>query len=335
MLSNFYFTLCVISSILLVEIFINFKKPISLKILMLILAASILLHNLTLYFNWGLFLNVLTRLTMAVASINLLYLLYKHRLNRNMIIASIILFVLSIINLCIPVETLPQNSLLVKFRFLNRVMISGGLYYLYVYLSIKLAFSLSENNLYSKKIKKWTKITIALSSLAIINNLLNAFFPSYLFLSRSISAGVQLTICLLLIYRPSFLNRTELGLTLSKAFKKNNLEQINEENFIYEFYTKQYYLNKNTYIDEFAKLMNVNSAALNEYIQEKTKMSFIDLVNKKRIDHFILIAADKQYQAYSIEGLSEVAGFGTRHSLYRNFKKFHGGNPSDLLRIYE
>jgi len=64
-------------------------------------------------------------------------------------------------------------------------------------------------------------------------------------------------------------------------------------------------------------------------------MTFPELINKKRIDHFIELVSNKKFESYSIEGLSELCGFGTRHSLYRYFKKYHGGSPSDLIRMYE
>jgi len=36
----------------------------------------------------------------------------------------------------------------------------------------------------------------------------------------------------------------------------------------------------------------------------------------------------------TIDALSKEAGFSSRQQLYKPFKKFHGGNPSDLLDAF-
>ena len=64
-------------------------------------------------------------------------------------------------------------------------------------------------------------------------------------------------------------------------------------------------------------------------------MNFSDLVNKSRVEYFITLIKSQEYKDYTIDALSDLTGFGTRQTLYRNFKKFHGGNPSDLLRSLE
>jgi YesN/AraC family two-component response regulator len=61
-------------------------------------------------------------------------------------------------------------------------------------------------------------------------------------------------------------------------------------------------------------------------------MNFSDLINKSRIDYFINLIKSQKYKDYTIDALSEMTGFGTRQTLYRNFKKFHGGKPTDLFR---
>jgi YesN/AraC family two-component response regulator len=64
-------------------------------------------------------------------------------------------------------------------------------------------------------------------------------------------------------------------------------------------------------------------------------MTFIELINKNRIDYFVTLVVNGNHKTYSIEGLAEMSGFGSRHSLYRNFKKYHGGSPSDFIQMNE
>jgi len=42
-----------------------------------------------------------------------------------------------------------------------------------------------------------------------------------------------------------------------------------------------------------------------------------------------------KYKSYTLEELSEKSGFGSRSSMNRAFKKFHGGSPSDLMKVFE
>lgn len=62
-------------------------------------------------------------------------------------------------------------------------------------------------------------------------------------------------------------------------------------------------------------------------------MTFIDLINKNRVLHFVDLIKSGKYNNYTIEALSQLSGFGSRVHLHHNFKKFHGGKPSDLMKI--
>ena len=335
LLSYLYFGVCLFSVILLFDISINFKKPLFLKILFLLLLSCLFSQNLLLLFNWGTNIVGFIKTALLLIGLNILSGFYKHRLDKNFLFFSLGILCLLIFNMSIPIDTVHPKSEWQIVKKLIRTILTGSLLYISTIVYIKMNETLSEQNIYSKKIKKWTRITIAIFFVGITNNFLTVIFPSIMLTTRAISACINLVTCILLIYRPPFINRTELSFSLSQKFLKNSLNQINEEKFIHEFYTKQYYIKKETYVDEFAKIMNVSTPILNEYIQETTNMSFIDLINKKRIDHFVYLVSNKQFKEYSIEGLAELVGFGTRHSLYRYFKKYHGGSPSDLIRMYE
>ena len=123
-----------------------------------------------------------------------------------------------------------------------------------------------------------------------------------------------------------------LAISLGKSFRKTHADEVNADKFIKEFYTNLYFVNKETSLDDFALKLKVSPNILNDFIYETSKMNFTDLVNKNRIAFYVNMVSNKEYQQYSIEGLAELAGFGSRQSLYRNFKRFHGGNPSDLLK---
>ena len=47
---------------------------------------------------------------------------------------------------------------------------------------------------------------------------------------------------------------------------------------------------------------------------------------------FLDIVKSKKYTNYTIDALSQLSGFSSRHHLYKPFKKFHGGIPSDFIK---
>ena len=77
----------------------------------------------------------------------------------------------------------------------------------------------------------------------------------------------------------------------------------------------------------------MNPEILKDYTNTNYQMTFIDLINKNRVEYFVDLIKFGKYNNYTIEALSQLAGFGSRIHLYNNFKKFHGGKPSDLMKI--
>jgi AraC-like DNA-binding protein len=70
---------------------------------------------------------------------------------------------------------------------------------------------------------------------------------------------------------------------------------------------------------------------LQDHCVKHYDMSFANLVNKSRVNYFIELVKSPKYKHYSIDALAIEAGFNSRHHLYKPFKKFHGGTPSDFI----
>jgi len=267
--------------------------------------------------------------------LNFLNYLSTHTLSKKLLLFCFGLFCLFIFNLTTKNLDSSKFFYITEARIFTRICSSLIFSYLFTTIYLELIGSLDEKNLYAHKIKKWIRIVIVVFTVGIINSFVYQFWGGKIIFVQFTTAFTHLTICILMLYRPSFINRTELSISLGKVFKKSMVDHVDEEKFIYEFYTKQYYANKDVYIDEFAKVLNVNTTVLIDFVYQSTKMTFIDLVNKKRVEYFITLAIDESFKDLSIEGISEKAGFGSRQSLYRYFKKFHGGSPSDLIRLYQ
>jgi YesN/AraC family two-component response regulator len=101
--------------------------------------------------------------------------------------------------------------------------------------------------------------------------------------------------------------------------------------FLNLFQDQKYYAQKEASLEGLALLLKVGSSKLSQFIAKKYDMSFSDLVNKNRVNYFFEIVQNPNYQNFTIDALAREVGFSSRQHLTKPFKKFHGGNPSDLL----
>jgi len=200
-----------------------------------------------------------------------------------------------------------------------------------VYLCYTILVNQTYQNIYFDKIKKWTKTLVFYWIFIIMAFLFLHFFelPTFLFYVLSFSSFIILQ--LFVFYRPEFLNRSALKISFGKSFNKDENYAISELEFINEFYTKLYFVNQDASLENLAIILNISSNELYKFIYYKYSMTFNDLVNKNRVDYFIDIIHNAKYLNYTIDALAKEAGFSSRQHLYKPFKKFHGGNPSDIM----
>lgn len=332
-LSHAFAAVALLALIISIDLLFNFKRPLILKLLLISISFCIFTLNLSLLLNLHYFITEISRILLLISGFNLISILYAHKIKREVVYLSLILFFLFIILLNGDnYETIHHvEAMRWPMRILRIIMLVISMY-LFTKQHIQLFKSLNDKNIYSAKIKKWTSLTILIIVAGILNNIASIFLTGQHYVIRSNSLIIHMSICIFLLYRPAFLNRTELSIMLGKSFRKRIEDAVTADNFIFEFYTSSYFVNNDASLDELAKKLQVGKDALSEYIYETTKMNFSDLVNKSRIDYFTTLIESNKYNDYTIDALSELSGFGTRQSLYRNFKKFHGGNPSDLIR---
>jgi YesN/AraC family two-component response regulator len=79
--------------------------------------------------------------------------------------------------------------------------------------------------------------------------------------------------------------------------------------------------------------MGVAKDIMFNYIYFTYSMSFDELVNKARVEYFVEIIKNDKYKIYTVEALALEVGFSSRQRFYQPFKKYHGGNPSDLINV--
>lgn len=109
-------------------------------------------------------------------------------------------------------------------------------------------------------------------------------------------------------------------------------KEVNVGSFENLFFTNLFYLNKEASIDIIATKLDVTEEMLNSFVSNQYGVSYNDLLNKLRVSYFVELINTGKYNDITIDALAQKAGFGTRQHLYKHFKRFHGGTPSDLFK---
>jgi AraC-like DNA-binding protein len=152
--------------------------------------------------------------------------------------------------------------------------------------------------------------------------------------NRFLRVLLALTLLLIILYRPSFINKNGSKISFGYLFARAQFDaDINEVDFNFHFFTNLYYKSKTADIVEFSEIMGVSKDIMFKYIYFKYSLSFDELVNKSRVEYFVEIIKLPKFKDYTIEALALEVGFGSRQRFYQPFKKYHGGNPSDLIDV--
>ena len=127
------------------------------------------------------------------------------------------------------------------------------------------------------------------------------------------------------------MNQTDFQFSLVGIFKKITDQVVSFNIFIEVFFTKKYFLNNLATLEALSQKINVSPDTLNEFLLLNYGIGYTDLVNKHRVNYFIVLIKNGDFNQYTIEALAFQSGFGSRQSLQKAFKKFHGGTPSDFI----
>jgi len=199
----------------------------------------------------------------------------------------------------------------------------------------QILFRFSFKNIYFKRIKKWTFFFfIVILTQLILFPLIIIFKPSNdtkIFFSIILS----LSVLLIILYRPSFINKNGSKISFGHLFERIDFSaDIKEVDFNFQFFTNLYFKNKAAEIADFANIIGVSKEIMFNYIYFTYSMSFDELINKTRVEYFVEIIKEPKYKNYTIEALAMEVGFNSRQRFYKPFKKYHGGNPSDLIDVF-
>lgn len=93
--------------------------------------------------------------------------------------------------------------------------------------------------------------------------------------------------------------------------------------------TSDYFLNKNLKITDVAREVGSCRTYVSNYINKTYGCSFSDYVNRLRIEHAKQLMRSGRELKMTV--VSDLSGFSSEQSFYRNFKKFVGMTPAEWL----
>lgn len=92
------------------------------------------------------------------------------------------------------------------------------------------------------------------------------------------------------------------------------------------------YTNPNLKIADLAKMADISSHKLSYILSEHVNIGFYDLINQYRIAEFKRLVESGADQTLTLTAMSERAGFSSRSSFFRCFKKLEGITPGEYLK---
>lgn len=351
--SFFNFAIAILSIIVFFDVLIQLKKPLLLKSYFLILVFCVGSYSLLMYINY---INLYVLLCFPILKFLLwtsMALILSHLYiakNKNWvyilltIAAAVLSYSLYIVYLFSIKQDFSrieytQNPVLIftqKFSFKVNLFPRIILISIFTFINLRLIYlifnKIDAENIYYAKIKNWTKAFVLLEIMSVtVFGIMNSLLLSYEFGSIMLIV-MALFVLLIVLYRPRFINTQSLKLTLSNNFRRNDDFVLTDQNFYTPFFLEHYFLKEDATLEQFCvQNQIVSNDLLQDQLVKKYNMTFGNLVNKNRVDYFIELVKSPKYAHYSIDALAKEAGFNSRHHLYKPFRKFHGGTPSDFI----
>ena len=330
-----------------VEVLIRFHRPVFLKYLLFALVFIGGLRSLGFAFiGYGNFNRLLHELPSSILVTCLLAFyayLYEQKIKRlilgvaftvSLVQIGFALYFTFVLNLPVDKSTFEIYGFNLPL-FILRTTMMGLILFTISRLFLSIVRKYDESNMYFMKLRNWS-ITLFWTFTALIClNVLKEFGGNYNLIGEVGILIGHFAVMLLILFRPRFMNRTKLNISLNESFTRKESLDISDDEFHNVFFTQVYYLQKNASPEDLCKKLNVTSKQLSTYLYVKYNMNYTDLMNRFRIEYFIDLLNSGKYTNYTIDSLAVMSGFNSRHHLYLSFKKFHGGTPSEYMRSLE
>jgi AraC-like DNA-binding protein len=186
-------------------------------------------------------------------------------------------------------------------------------------------------NLYESKIKRWVLSYIGCLLLLFINILLYTSLGRHTFVISNdsiITSFIHRFIFILFIlFRPKFLDDDKYSSSFNQVLSRTKGLAFKEFEFL--FYSNHYYLQPEANMEDLALKLNVTKNELSIFLRDEIEENFTELLNKNRVEYLKELLKAKKYESFTIEALSEIAGFNNRRSMYNAFNKYVGQTPTE------
>ena len=340
-----YFFLFIFSLIVFFDVLIRFKSPIRLKTFFLLFVLALFVTTFCSFISASPDQFILIRMicpmiigtSLVQIFTNLYFIQHKRVANIYLITAyTIYLFLVFYVQIVGYNTVFTKSNGVILPKYLDILMdvdfIFFNLFCLYYIYNILFKFSFK--NVYFKKIQIWTFCFFMVIFTQIVFIILSFIFKLPNEFNTYTRMLFGLALLLTILYRPNFINKNGSKISFGFLFTREQHDaDINEVDFNFHFFTSFYYKNKAADIGEFANIMGVSKEVMFKYIYFKYSLSFDELVNKARVEYFVEIVRLPKFKDYTIEALALEVGFASRQRFYQPFKKYHGGNPSDLIDV--
>jgi AraC-like DNA-binding protein len=122
--------------------------------------------------------------------------------------------------------------------------------------------------------------------------------------------------------------------TKSKSSKSHipNNQELNLLNILNFYMEKEKpYLDNNLNMSTLSEKIGIQGYLISEIINSILNQNFFDYINNYRIEEFKCLVQDPKNKNYKLLSLAYDAGFNSKSTFYKAFKKFSGQTPSEYL----
>jgi len=344
-LINYLFSaILILSGVVFVDVLIKLKNPLIVKLMLLLIIVGIGWNAFatiyTYYQGYNRWMIELPYVLIFIGCLNFFSLIYSHNVKNRMLLFSgfllvtqlYFLFYFSWIHPVEPSINIKDITQLGILRKVIKVVYATLSLVIIIDIAKKITKKYSEDNLYFNQVRKWTIGIGGVFSFCMIVHIVKTVNESFDTIIEIVKGTAHFAALLLILYRPIFLNYADFKIVLSDRFNLKGQKEFANLDFIKLFFDELYFLNTEADINFLADKLGTNVGIVHSYIKENYQMTFPEFVNKHRVDYFVSLIASGECNNQTIESLALKAGFSSRQNLNKCFKKFHGGNPSDLIR---
>jgi AraC-like DNA-binding protein len=120
----------------------------------------------------------------------------------------------------------------------------------------------------------------------------------------------------------------------SKAYQRENMDEL-KRTLAQLMKKEKPYLNPKLTLQDLADMMKMNVHTLSWLINEGYGKNFFDFINEYRIEEFKRLVAEEQNKNFTFLAMALEAGFSSKTTFNRSFKKSTGQTPREYFQLQE